>query len=124
VTISASGYNAATGGGSCSTTDFGDGCSEQVNVTAANDTSQQETITALTPTITIDATHAAAGCQAAWFSLWLGNSYNLPIVLSANQSGKQVSNDAEITWNDESGVNESACQGATVTETFTGTTSP
>lgn len=63
-------------------------------------------VNTITPTISVDATHAAAGCLASWFTM-------PAITVNADEtSGFSVMDN--LTFTNLTGTNQNACSGATL----------
>jgi hypothetical protein len=86
------------------------GANEYVN-TVSLDTSQG------TNGISVDSTHALAGCQPSWFEF-----DGSPISIGQNVAGGggkyTTSGDPGTLWLKDNGADQSACEGATVTVYF------
>ncbi len=90
---------------------FGPGTGTQNIVgTATNSLSQKEFIGTVTPTVS---STSNPGCTAADFTLTNG------VINADTVSGASGLNFGTITFNDRAGVNQDACQGVTVTLSFT-----
>jgi hypothetical protein len=99
---------------------------ENVEITYQNTTTHATDIRTLAVTPSIDAAHSAA-CKAEWFTLSGGSIFEAatgpglttPVPVAANSEGMVVPN-TQLTFVD-SGTNQSACEGATVTLNLTTT---
>lgn len=113
-------------GSSPACTALAPGCQEEVDLTAANNNPNQAEKLVTTPTVTIsvDAAHASAGCQASWFSWTNGTDGSVDstttIPIGSNNTSEGY---GYVNFND-SGTNQNACQGATLTLALTDTTNP
>lgn len=103
---------------------FAPGCKYTVPVTATNDTPNlvAETITGVTSVVTVDSTHAGAGCLASWFTFTSPTGLS-SFALSSGTSTPQTAGNGSLDFTDSS-ANQQACAGATVTVTMTGSTTP
>ncbi|HEX4032859.1 MAG TPA: hypothetical protein VHX66_00305 [Solirubrobacteraceae bacterium] len=130
VTIVATPTGAATGGGTCAVGNFGDGCTEGFTLAATNDDTTDaagETLNTLTaPTVAVDATHAAAGCLASWFTWNFGSGDSSPAKHLAEGATNVSFGDSGngLTFTNSTTTAQTACQGASLTLTFSGTTTP
>jgi len=112
--------NAAAGDGSTivltggtQSADLVPGGSANIPLTAAN-AGNDGTIRSITGTVTVDDTHATAGCQASWFSIAPRSGLSIAVAhgASAVDAGNSV-----VSMTNDSGAQD-ACKGATLSYTF------
>jgi len=114
------------------------GSTEPITFTVKNTTTTAGEVTHLTPAFAIDPTHAVAGCKAEWFKTegegigsgppnnetngeWVGMPSALTPVMIAAGEEKTLTNGGVTLRFIESGTNQTACSGATLTVNLTST---
>ena len=103
------------------------GAGDQIKVEYMNKTKAATDIKKMTMTPSIDATHAAAGCLASWFTVTqstglLTTGLATPVAVPVGTEWKSLGiAEPEITMPELSTTNQSACEGAELTLTMTST---
>jgi hypothetical protein len=98
----------------------------QIKVEAMNKTKAATDIKKMAITPTIDATHAAAGCQASWFTVTqsgglLTTGLATPVSVPVGSSWQSLGiAEPELAFT-ETGTNQSTCEGAEITLSMTST---
>lgn len=103
------------------------GHEEALTYKAVNTTKSMARVTSLVTSISIDATHTSAGCKAEWFSTEGegglgagGGTLNTPVTVAVGET-KELGKNMTLKFREEATVNQSACEGATLTIHMTST---